>query len=95
MATIQKGVLTIETDADNQKRVFFTPVNNTVWLTKDELLSLFETGYQYLHTCINDIVKNNSIDIEKTSKYHTIINTSRKKAKYELYEFTCKSHYLI
>jgi len=42
METTDKGVLTIKTDNEYCKSVVFIPVNGTVWLTKSELIQLFD-----------------------------------------------------
>ncbi|WP_221412302.1 hypothetical protein [Dysgonomonas sp. 511] len=88
MITINKGILTIETDYDNgnRKSVIFNPVNGTVWLAKADLSNLFDIKQRIIDCCIENILNTNILDMEKTCRYHTIVNTSRNKVKYEPYE---------
>lgn len=89
MTTTNKGILTIETDYDNRNRksVIFNPVNGTVWLAKADLSNLFDIKQRIIDCCIEGILKTNILDIENACRYHTIVNTSRMKVKYEPYEF--------
>lgn len=89
MATTNKGILTIETDYDNgnRKSVIFNPVNGTVWLAKADLSNLFDIKQRIIDNCIEGILNMNILDMEKTCRYHTIVNTSRNKVKHEPYEF--------
>lgn len=89
MTTTNKGILTIETDYNNgnRKSVIFCPVNGTVWLAKADLSNLFDIKQRIIDCCIESILNTNILDMEKTCRYHTIINTSRNMVKHEPYEF--------
>lgn len=87
MDTKNKGVLTIETDRNNQKKVIFAPINGTVWLTKCELTELFGVYRQTVNAAIDTILKTGVPDVEETTEYHLIAKTGKNKIGYEPYKF--------
>ena len=87
METADKGVLTIKTDNEYRKSVEFIPVNGTVWLTKSELIQLFDVYQQTINACINAVLKEGIFNIEDVCKYNLIGNTTKNTIKYEVYEF--------
>lgn len=87
METKDRGILTIETDSDNQKRVIFNPVNGTVWLTKSELIELFGVYRQTVNACIDAIFKANVFHAEDNSKCHLIASKGKSGIRYDPYEF--------
>lgn len=87
MDTKDRGVLTIETDSNNCKRVIFNPINGTVWLTKCELIELFGIYGQTVNACIDAIFKANVFHPEETCKCNLIASTGKSGIKYAPYEF--------
>jgi len=87
MEIIDRGVLTIKTDNEYRKSVEFIPVNGTVWLTKGELIQLFDVYRQTINACINAVFKAGTFNIEDVCKYNLIADTTKKKIEYEAYEF--------
>ncbi|MFV0587971.1 hypothetical protein [Bacteroides reticulotermitis] len=77
MKTTSKGTLTIIMDRNNNPRVLFEPINGTVWLRKAELPSLFGARVQTIQTCLNSILKEGVIDVEKTCKYELYVRGNR------------------
>lgn len=87
MDVTNKGVLTIETDGNNQKKIIFSPVHGTVWLTKCKLIELFGVYQQTVNVAIDAVLKTGAPDVEETTKCHLIARTSKSKIGYEPYEF--------
>jgi len=87
MATKNRGVLTIETDNNNRKKVIFHPVNGTVWLTKCELIELFGVYGQTVNACVDAIFKANVFHAEDHSKCHLTASKGKSGIKYDPYEF--------
>lgn len=83
----EKGVLTIETGINKHKRVIFSPVNGTVWLTKYELVELFGVYRQTVNACIDAIFKANVFHAEGYCKCNLIASTGKSGIKYDPYEF--------
>jgi hypothetical protein len=84
MKTTNKGKLAITIDGNGNPYVIFEPVNGTVWLYKSELPSLFCVTIQVIKAGIDSIVKENIIDVEKSSKYELYIGCRR--IKYDVRE---------
>ena len=82
-----KGVLSIETDSNNRKKVIFSPVNGTVWLTKCELVELFGVYQQTINACIDAIFKADIFHAEEYCKCNLIASTGKRGIKYAPYEF--------
>jgi hypothetical protein len=80
-----KGILSIETNNNNRKKVIFSPVNGTVWLTKCELVELFGVYRQTVNACIDAILKANTIHAEEHCKCNLI--AGKGGIKYDPYEF--------
>jgi hypothetical protein len=85
METTDKGTLTIKTDSDNSKSVVFNPVNGAVWLSRCELIELFDVYRQTVDACIIGICKENIFDMEIVCKCNCIVKTG--KIEYAPYEF--------
>lgn len=77
MKTTDKGRLTIKMDKNNNPQVLFEPINGTVWLRKAELPSLFGVRVQTIQACLNSILKEGIIDVEKTCKYELYVRGNR------------------
>jgi hypothetical protein len=82
-----KGVLIIEIGSNDRKRVIFNPVNETVWLTKCELVELFGVYRQTINACIDAIFKANTIHADEHCKCNLIASTGKGGIKYDPYEF--------
>ena len=87
METKNKGSLMIRMNRNGDKTIMFIPVNGTVWLTKSELIQLFDVYRQTINACINAVLKASTFNIEDVCKYNFIGNTTKKKIEYEAYEF--------
>jgi hypothetical protein len=85
METTDKGILTIKTDNDNNKSVVFNPANGTVWLSKCELIELFDVYRQTVDACIQGICKPNIFNMETVCKCNYIVKAG--KIEYDPYEF--------
>jgi hypothetical protein len=85
METTDRGTLTIKTDNDNSKSVVFNSANGTVWLSKCELIELFDVYRQTIDACIQGICKGNMFNMEEVCKCNCIVKAS--KIEYEPYEF--------
>jgi hypothetical protein len=86
METTDKGILTIKTDNDNSKSVAFNPANGAVWLSRCELIKLFDVYRQTVDACIRGICKANIFDMETVCKCNCIVKAG--KIEYEPYEFS-------
>lgn len=82
-----KGFLSIETGSNDRKRVIFSPINGTVWLTKCELIELFGVYRQTVNACIDAIFQANTIHAEEYCKCNLIASTGKNGIKYDPYEF--------
>jgi Virulence protein len=87
METKNKGSLMIKMNRNGDKTIMFNPVNGTVWLTKGELIQLFDVYQQTINACIDMILKAGVFNIEDVCKYNLIGNTTKNTIKYEAYEF--------
>ena len=87
METKNKGSLMIKMNRNGDKTIMFNPVNGTVWLTKSELIQLFDVYQQTINACINAVLKEGNFNIEDVCKYNLIGNTTKNTIKYEVYEF--------
>jgi Virulence protein len=87
METRNKGSLMIKMNRNGDKTIMFNPVNGTVWLTKSELIQLFDVYQQTINACINAVLKEGIFNIEDVCKYNLIGNTTKNTIKYEVYEF--------
>ena len=87
METKNKGSLMIKMNRNGDKTIMFNPVNGTVWLTKSELIQLFDVYQQTINACIDMILKAGVFNIENVCKYNLIGNTTKNTIKYEVYEF--------
>ena len=86
MKTTDKGILKIETDNDNRKSIVFNPANGTVWLSKCELIELFDVYRQTVDACIQGICKANIFNMETVCKCNYIVKAG--KIEYDPYEFS-------
>lgn len=84
MKATNKGKLAIIIDENGNRQVIFEPVNGTIWLQKSELPSLFCVTIQVVRAGIDSIVKENIIDVEKSSKYE--LYTGGRRIKYDVRE---------
>ena len=76
METKNKGSLMIKMNRNGDKTIMFNPVNGTVWLTKSELIQLFDVYQQTINACIDMILKVGVFNIEDVCKYNLIANTT-------------------
>lgn len=71
------GLLEIRVGGNNKMEVVFKPVNNTVWMDRNELCQLFGCYMKEIDHCIGDIFEKNMFRIEETCKYHIIAGGRR------------------
>lgn len=76
MKTDNRGKLAIEITKSNN-RVIFHPVNNTVWMDRNELCELFGCYIRDIDQCIGDIFEKNMLRIEETCRYHIVAGNKR------------------
>jgi hypothetical protein len=57
--------------------VVFKPVNNTVWMEKNELCELFGCYMKDVDLCIGDIFEKDVFRIEDTCRYYVIAGSKR------------------
>lgn len=71
------GLLEIRVGGNNKMEVVFKPVNNTVWMDRNELCQLFGCYMKEIDRCIGDIFEKNMFRIEETCNYHIIAGGRR------------------
>jgi len=86
MEATDKGTLRIEMDNECRKSVVFNPVNGTVWMSKCELIELFDVYRQTIDACIQGIIKANTFDMETVCKCDLTQRGNR--IEYIPYEFS-------
>lgn len=84
----EKGKLSISIKADNSYTVIFRPVNNTVWINRNELCELFGIYIHQLNTCLNDLFKTNMLHLDEVCKYHRFVKNN--KICYDITEVNLK-----
>lgn len=85
MKTIEKGILKIETNENQEAKVLFEPVNGVVWLSKSELPELFGVNLQTIHACVESIFKTKLFKEKEVSQYDLYVSGNR--IKYDMREF--------
>lgn len=77
-----KGLLTIQINSKNEMSVVFKPVNNTVWMDRNELSELFGCYRRDIDRCIGDIFGKNMFRVEENCKYHIV--AAGKRISYDI-----------
>lgn len=72
-----KGLLTIQISNKNTMEVIFEPVNNTVWMDRNELPKLLGCFTKDIDRCLGEIFEKNMLRVEDTCKYHIIAGGKR------------------
>ncbi len=75
--TMEKGLLSIRINSNNEMSVVFQPVNGTVWMDRKQLCELFGCYMQDIDQCIGKIFERNMLKVEETCKYHIIAGGRR------------------
>lgn len=76
------GLLSIRINDSNEISVIFKPVNNTVWMDRNELCGLFGCYMRDIDRCIGDIFEKNMFRVEDTCRYHLV--TAGKRISYDI-----------
>lgn len=71
------GLLVIRIDGNNEMKVVFKPVNDTVWMDRNELCMLFGCYIKDIDRCLGEIFEKNMLRIEETCKFHIIAGGRR------------------
>jgi hypothetical protein len=72
-----KGLLLIRLNDSNEMSVVFKPVNDTVWMDRNELCDLFGCYMRDIDRCIVEIFEKKQLRIEDTCKYHIVAGGKR------------------
>lgn len=72
-----RGLLSIQISDSNQIEVIFQPVNNTVWMDRNELPKLFGCFTKDIDRCLGEIFEKNMLRVEDTCKYHIVAGGRR------------------
>lgn len=72
-----KGLLAIQICKNNTMEVIFEPVNNTVWMDRNQLCALFGCYMKDIDQCLGEIFEKNMLRVEDTCKYHIIAGGRR------------------
>lgn len=75
--TNNKGQLSIRIDGNNEMKVVFKPVNDTVWMDRNELCRLFGCYMKDIDQCLGDIFEKKLLRVEETCQYHIIAGGKR------------------
>ncbi len=70
--TTDKGVLSIKINSRNEMSIVFQPVNDTVWMNRNQLCELFGCYMQDIDRCIGELFEKKLLKVEETCKYHVI-----------------------
>jgi hypothetical protein len=84
MKATAKGELSIKTGVNDETIVEFFPVNDTVWMDKNELCELFGVYLQGVNNTLDAIFKTEIFHVEDVCKYHRVVKGSR--ISYEITE---------
>lgn len=71
------GVLSIRVNGNNEMEVVFKPVNNTVWMNRNELCQLFGCNIKDIDRCIEEIFEKKLLRVEDTCRYHIVAGGRR------------------
>lgn len=71
------GLLSISINSNNEMSVIFRPVNDTVWMDRNELCGLFGCTMMVVDQCIGDIFGKNMLRVEDTCQYHVVAGGKR------------------
>lgn len=80
----KRGNLSIEIGYDNQPVVMFHPINDTVWMNRNELRDLFGIYRRTIDKYLNDILKSKTLNVEEVCHYHRYVKGD--KICYEITE---------
>jgi len=73
----KKGLLSIQIDCNNKMEVAFKPVDNTIWMDRNELCELFGCRLKDIDKCLETIFQKEMFRIEDTCCYHIIAGGKR------------------
>lgn len=76
------GLLSIRMNGNNEMSVIFKPVNETVWMDRNELCELFGCYMRDIDRCIGEIFEKNMLRVEETCRYHII--AAGKRVSYDI-----------
>ncbi|KAA6338077.1 hypothetical protein EZS27_013891 [termite gut metagenome] len=77
MKTTEKGRLSITTDRNNKQVVVFQPINNTIWMNRNELCELFGVYMQATNVAIDAIFKAKIFRVEDVCKCQRHVKGNR------------------
>ena len=72
-----RGLLSIQIDYNNKMEVAFKPVDNTIWMNRNELCELFGCYLKEIDECFETIFQKEMFRIEDTCHYHIIAGGKR------------------
>lgn len=72
-----KGLLSIRPNGNNEMNVVFKPVNDTVWMDRNELCDLFGCYMRDIDRCMGEIFEKKLLRVEDTCKYHIVAGGKR------------------
>ncbi|NDV58777.1 hypothetical protein [Bacteroides sp. 519] len=72
-----KGLLSIRIDSNNEMKVVFKPVNDTVWMDRNDLCQLFGCYMKDIDRCLEEIFGKNLLRLKDTCRYHIIAGGRR------------------
>ena len=71
----KQGELILYQTEDGQNKINVTLLDETVWLTQNQMIELFQTSRQNIDHHINNIFTEGELDKEATCKYHLQVQT--------------------
>jgi hypothetical protein len=72
-----KGVLSIQINGNNEMCVVLKPVDDTVWMDRNELRELFGCRLRDIDESLETIFKKKMFRVEDTCRYHIIAGGKR------------------
>jgi hypothetical protein len=72
-----RGSISINIDEKNEMKVVFKPVNDEVWMDRNELCVLFGCSLKQIDEAIDTIFRKDMFRIEDTCRYHIIVGGKR------------------
>ncbi|MDL2241293.1 hypothetical protein LJB91_00075 [Bacteroidales bacterium OttesenSCG-928-L03] len=71
------GLLSIRVNGNNEMEVIFKPINNTVWMNRNELCQLFGCYMKDIDRYLGEIFEKKLLRVEETCRYHIIAGGRR------------------
>ena len=69
---MKNGLLSIQLNGNNKMEVVFKPVNDTVWMDKNELCELYGCYLKDINNALDAIFKKKMFSVEDTCRFHII-----------------------